>query len=401
MSHHSKSGMGKTYLLVCTVLLAMVAISPDAVLGSAEIEHVVLMIIDGVRPDRLLEASTPNLDALASEGSYTSSAWTTTPSVTLAAIPAIVTGAAPEAHGVTDWLGEIRAETLVEVFVEAELTTFIIGAGAILGGYSSTWNIEHDLLWGDSGDPEAEEKYTDTAIDSFKEERPFFVHLYNPIPDRTGHSSGEDSDEYRQAIERADHSIGRFIDTLKELDVYEESLIVLTTDHGFTGFSHSGGNPTDMQVFSIWRGPGIRRGYVMSNNVYVPAGTTYDETYVAHHIVDISPTIAALVGVRPPANATGRIIAQILEDESLRAEILERNVQELREELRRQIESSSARLDELETQLSSLESESRSQISELEARLSTWQLYSLVLLGTGLAVGFVTGYYVRKRHRSR
>jgi arylsulfatase A-like enzyme len=52
----------------------------------------------------------------------------------------------------------------------------------------------------------------------------------------------------------------------------------------------------------------------MENSIYISASGTYDETYVAHRIIDIAPTIAELVGVRPPENAEGEVIRQIFEE---------------------------------------------------------------------------------------
>lgn len=49
----------------------------------------------------------------------------------------------------------------------------------------------------------------------------------------------------------------------------------------------------------------------MVDNVYIPASATYDETYVAHRIIDIAPTLTELAGVRRPWNAEGNVITQI------------------------------------------------------------------------------------------
>ncbi len=53
---------------------------------------VLLIGIDGVRPDVMAEVSTPNLDALASEGLFIDDARTTTPSVSGQAWSSMLTG---------------------------------------------------------------------------------------------------------------------------------------------------------------------------------------------------------------------------------------------------------------------------------------------------------------------
>jgi len=270
-------------------------------------EHVILIVVDGVRPDILVGANTPSIDNLTASGSFTWNAWTVTPSVTIAAIPSIYTGATPEVHGVTDWHGEIHAETIVEVFENAGLHCAIVGEDPILGGYSATY------CTGYYSHPHPDENFMSTAINLLRENDFYFISIYNPVPDGIGHSYGHDSPEYREAIENADYHIGRLVENLKELGVYDNTLIVITTDHGRTGTSHGHGYETDMRIFSVWHGPGVKQGYEMADSVYIPASGTYDETYVAHRIIDIAPTIAELVGVRPPENAEGEIIGQIFE----------------------------------------------------------------------------------------
>jgi uncharacterized membrane protein len=274
-------------------------------------EHVILVVIDGVRPDVLLEANTPNIDTLIAEGSYTWNTWTVTPSITIAAIPSIFTGATPEVHQVTNWDGEIYAETMVEVFEGAGLPCAIMGQDPILGGYSATY------CTGYYSHPNADEHFMTLAINMLAENKPYFMTIYNPMPDKRAHAYGHESPEYRESIENADYHIGRLINKLKEFGVFEQTLIVITTDHGMTGTSHSYGYETDMRIFSIWRGPGIKRGFEMFNMVYVHGTETYDNAYVAHRTIDIAPTITELVGVRAPENAEGEVIWQIFEEVKL------------------------------------------------------------------------------------
>jgi len=270
----------------------------------SEIKHVVLFVLDGVRPDRLLAANTPNMDNLVADGSYTWNAITVVPPVTLSAIPSIFTGATPAVHQVDDWAGQIWAETIIEVFEEAGLRTAIIDQDPILGGYSATYCTGYQYR-----DNEFE-YYTTFAIDYFTQHKPFFLAMYDPEPDEMAHEYGDQSDQYRSAIEMADVQIGRIMEMLRELGVYDQTLIVITPDHGMTGFEHGSGTITDMRIFSIFRGPGVKRGYEMENLENSSIG------YVAHRIIDIAPTITVLCGLRPPANSEGRVIYQIFSDNS-------------------------------------------------------------------------------------
>lgn len=270
----------------------------------SEIKHVVLFVLDGVRPDRLLAANTPNMDNLVADGSYTWNAITVVPSVTLSAIPSIFTGANPDVHKVNDWAGQIWAETIIEVFEEAGLPTAIIDQDPILGGYTATYCTGYQTR------PNEFEYYTTMAIDYFKENNPFFITLYDPEPDEMAHEHGDQSEQYLSAIERADNQIGRIMNMLRELGVYDQTLIVITPDHGMTGYDHEAGTVTDMRVFSIFRGPGVKQGYEMENLENSSIG------YVAHRIIDIAPTITVLSGLRTPTSSEGKVIYQIFSDNS-------------------------------------------------------------------------------------
>ena len=295
---------------------ASVSCIAKALSGSENLpyDHVILIVIDAVRPDVLVAANTPNFDNLTADGSYTWNAWTVTPSVTIKAIPSIYTGATPEVHGVTSWDGEIYAETIVEVFEEAGLPCAIVGQDQILGGYSATYCTGYYYH------PKADENFTSTAIEWFIEYRPFLLTIYNPMPDRRGHAYGHESAEYQESIENADYHVGRFVQTLKDEGVYDRTLIVITTDHGMTGTSHGYGYENDMRIFSIWHGPRVNENYQMVDNVYIPPSATYDETYVAHRIIDIAPTMTSLVGLRAPENSEGNIIHQIIEKADIKLE---------------------------------------------------------------------------------
>ena len=59
----------------------------------------------------------------------------------------------------------------------------------------------------------------------------YFVHFAEP--DHAGHSRGENSQEYSDAIKLDDVWTGKLIAKLKELGLYEKTLIYVVVDHGF------------------------------------------------------------------------------------------------------------------------------------------------------------------------
>lgn len=60
---------------------------------------------------------------------------------------------------------------------------------------------------------------------------------------------------------------------------------------------HDSGDDTSRHVFMLLSGAGVRHGVVIDRPV---------------EIIDVAPTISHLLGIRPPANATGRVLAEAL-----------------------------------------------------------------------------------------
>ncbi len=69
-------------------------------------------------------------------------------------------------------------------------------------------------------------------LDKYKDQR-FFFFVHFAEPDHAGHQHGENSKEYNDAIISDDEWTGRIVAKLKELGLYEKTLIYVTADHGF------------------------------------------------------------------------------------------------------------------------------------------------------------------------
>lgn len=61
----------------------------------------------------------------------------------------------------------------------------------------------------------------------------FFAFFLFHDPDHIGHSAGENSEEYSAMLIDDDMWLGKIVDKLKELGIYNNTVIYVTTDHGF------------------------------------------------------------------------------------------------------------------------------------------------------------------------
>lgn len=75
-------------------------------------------------------------------------------------------------------------------------------------------------------------KKTLELLEKYKDKRFFFFVHFAEI-DHNGHKYGENSKEYNDAFISADFWLGEIVKKLKDLNLYNETLIYITADHGF------------------------------------------------------------------------------------------------------------------------------------------------------------------------
>ena len=111
--------------------------------------------------------------------------------------------------------------------------------------------------------------------------------------DAAGHAHGGASDDYRAAAELSDHALAR---ALGHVDLAQDAIVV-TADHGHTGRGgHGGVEPEVLDVPLILAGAGVK------------AGAQVDDA----HLIDIAPTVAALLGMPAPGHGLGRTLTEVL-----------------------------------------------------------------------------------------
>lgn len=69
-------------------------------------------------------------------------------------------------------------------------------------------------------------------LERYKDKR-FFFFVHFAEVDHQGHQYGENSKQYNDALISADKWLGRIVQKLKELGLYDKTLIYVTADHGF------------------------------------------------------------------------------------------------------------------------------------------------------------------------
>jgi arylsulfatase A-like enzyme len=262
---------------------------------------VLLIGIDGVRPDILAEVPTPNLDALASGGFFTARTRTTTPSLSGPAWASMLTGVWPEKHGVTDndFTGR-RYERFPDFLtrieqLRPELTTFAVvdwlplvqidGGGPTI---SDRIDVKETLDGSELGWAVADTRSVGLAVQKISRGDPDAMFVYLGNPDETSHEYESIGAEYRDAIALSDRHVGMLIDAIRARPRYpsENWLILIGTDHGRrTDGGHGGETPVELTTFTLVSGPAAALGAPIDPTFIVDLGVTA----LAHLGIPIDP----------------------------------------------------------------------------------------------------------------
>jgi predicted AlkP superfamily pyrophosphatase or phosphodiesterase len=256
-------------------------------------KKVVLFLVDGMRPDGLVQARTPVLDKLMEEGAYTLTAQTVMPSVTLPCHMSLFHSVLPERHGVTTntYTPQVRpVPGLFEVIHLAELKAAAFYSWDELRDISRPGSLHTVFHLKDSQDPDGP---GDTALMNLAREwlrvNEFdFAYVYLGFTDNVGHKYGWMSEKYLQAISQADECIGRVLGILPK-----DTTILVTSDHGGHDQTHGTPSAEDMTIPLIVQREGL-------------IGQLKDGI----SILDIAPTIVKLLGLKAPKEWVGKSIVE-------------------------------------------------------------------------------------------
>ncbi len=212
-----------------------------------EIERVLIISVDGLRPEAISLAPMSNVQALMETGIYSLSAQTIYPSSTLPGHSSMLTGMCPDKHGV-DWNdyipenGYAASPSLFEIAHNAGLRTGMVVGKEKLQQITPPENLDFFEFVNDR-DSVVAARATQYIAEGFDL---LFVHL--PLVDILGHLYGWLSPDQLIGAKHADEAIGILLGALDEANLREGTLIIVTADHGGLGTSHGGKDSAMMTI---------------------------------------------------------------------------------------------------------------------------------------------------------
>ncbi|HEY5908078.1 MAG TPA: sulfatase-like hydrolase/transferase [Vicinamibacteria bacterium] len=321
--------VGRPILLLAASLAALSQGGLVGCRGARKTEparHVVIVTIDTLRADRLgvygnSQVETPRLDRIAREGAMAEQATAHVP-LTRPSHVSLFTGRLPFETGIRDNVSPaVVPETplLASTLKEAGFATAAFVSSVVLdptSGLNRGFDTYSAVFEGSGGDAQflstVQKKGHLTTAEAIAwlgqtaagtgtasgSPRVFlWLHLYDP------HDPYEPPEPYitRYAdrpydgeVAYADELVGRLDDALTRLRLRDQTLLVVTSDHG-EGLGEHGETlhgffayQTTLRIPFLARGPGVQ------------AGTRLRSTL---RLVDVVPTVLDLVGIAPPKDA--------------------------------------------------------------------------------------------------
>lgn len=258
-------------------------------------EKVILILCDGMTPASIKRVNHPFYNKLIKESAYSLNTKTVYPPVTLPCHISLFHSVTPERHGTTynrfspmvrpiDGLFEqlYKADKESAMFYSWDelrdcSTPGCIKTSACFLGEFYSCKIADQLAY----------DMTLKELTKADGEKPDFIFLYLQDPDAMGHNHGWETKEYDEAV----YNCFDIIEKISEL-VKDEYSIIVTADHGGHDRDHGKDVPEDMTIPLFIKSKQFKPGEITKPT----------------NIIDIAPTIANMMEIKPCKDWEGKII---------------------------------------------------------------------------------------------
>lgn len=250
--------------LVAFVSQAAALEGPDRP-DTATTRHVVVISIDGLRPDAIEAYDLSTLQRLMDHGSYTLDARTILPSKTLPSHTSMLTGRTPAFHGITfnralDEEGIVGVPTIFEIAREQGSHTAAFYSKAKFRHLDRANSYDYRQYPSSNTDNWMATRTVPDALQYMRHYRPNLLFIHIGETDYAGHGAGWMSFFYGLAARRADAAVESIVDEAEDTFGAGNYTVIITADHGGHGRSHGTEAVEDVTIPWIVYGAGVARG---------------------------------------------------------------------------------------------------------------------------------------------
>lgn len=296
--------------LLLTLLIAFGVIMASAATGGKKTRgskpkagHVVLIGIDGWGAYSVPKAhDIPNIRYFMENGCYTLKDRSVLPSASAINWSSMFMGVPTEMHGYTTWgsrtpeipsayVGEHGMCPTIFTILREQMPSATTACFAEWDGIKylvDTLAISHVDC------PISADKDLNTlsnrAADYIRANKPKFIAVCNDQLDHTGHGVGHDTPAYYDCLARVDSQIGIIMQAVKDAGMWDNTIFILTADHGGINKGHGGKTLQEMQIPFVICGKGVKKGMQITDCMMQ---------------YDCAATIAEIFGLQRPQSWRG------------------------------------------------------------------------------------------------
>ena len=263
--------------------------------------HVILIGLDGWGSWCMEQGECPFIREMMKEGCYTLDKRTVLPSSSGPNWGAMMNGTPVEATGIISNNDTPDFKPLVLTEHNAQPTIFhqlkqarpdaetgVICEWGDFLNYSDPVCVDYKLKIDDpTGRPDA---VVEESVKYIVEKKPVLCFIHIDALDHKGHAHGQGSAEYYEELPLVDARVRRIVEGIKAAGIYDDSIIMLTSDHGHSGTGHGGTTMLEMETPFVMWGKGVRKNHEIT------------ETVLQY---DIAATVAKILNLEKPQSWRG------------------------------------------------------------------------------------------------
>ena len=266
--------------------------------------RVIIVVLDGLRPDAIEAFDLSNIRAMAKSGASTMSARTVSPSCTWPAMTSLLSGMSPETHGILRDTPHVPRPKTALAPLPALLSASGYHSAVFMRALPALYRGTARLIARGLGFAEARfagttaEEVTMAASKNLRGQERGLIVLHWADADQAGESRGWMTPEYGEACRRLDSAFGLLM-KVTSCGNDPHTLVIALADHGGGGVTfndHSEEHPLNWTIPLILGGGSVRQ-------------TRLEEA----HLLDVPATAAWALGVTPPPVYTGRALIEAIE----------------------------------------------------------------------------------------
>ncbi|WP_142603052.1 alkaline phosphatase [Solitalea koreensis] len=296
------------------ILTLIILLSPGCVYGlPTQIKHVILIGVDGFGAYCFPTANMPNIKKMMAQGSYTLHARCVLPSSSAVNWASMTMGSTPELHGYTERRSKApelppkaidsfnRFPSIFSILRE-QRPDAEIGAFYTWGGIYHLIPVQA-LSHNEHSDSDI--NTINEAINYLKEKKPDLLFIQLDEVDQVGHRNGHNTPKYYKQVTKTDENLGKLWDAVNETGMGENTIIILTADHGGLGHGHGGVTMQEMEIPWVILGPNVKKNHEITESIM-----TYDT----------AATIAYILHLNIPQVWVGRPVKSVMDMEDKKHE---------------------------------------------------------------------------------